>query len=1246
MALNFAGMGFEFGATDTGAEKIATGVTKSIGSLWGSLQKIGPAVGTAGRKMTAGFGRIKGIGSRAFGGIALAATAAIEQATSPTLTSAYTSTFTEFGKSFSRMTAGMDMTNKEAKKMQRIVGGAAFGMGEDLDGAAKSVLAFRQQNVDLTKVLGSKGLKGAVKDLIKVTSVYEIEGDQLAIVTAGLIKGFGFTEERVGGLADKMVYLGTKFNIGREAIQAWPAIFESLNNELADFGRHAKPEDLEKLTTSIVALGGGLKDALGVGAQSALEISRNVFTTVMGERKNIHDMFRGMGGEIGNFAQQIMESGGSVEGMFQMIQADPLKFMTLLREMGKRAESQGGTMGAAFQRLSKSVNDALGPNVTFAMKGGWDKVQDSMAKVPEYLNSPEAKGAFTKTAKTHWKTSLTAQDAWERALEGMKARLLNISGPARREWVKDMKKGFKSTGDTIAALAKGDGPVAKLTKTMLLLRDVGPSALFPMLGKLSGLLGGMASSMFPAMTALGSMGISFSSLGKMALAGGPLFALFHILKVGPEEALKSLEAFGKDAVKKLTEIGIISEGTAAKLGDLWKTFKTEGLAAGIKKAFKLIGEMEIVGKIKKAFKDAWDFIKTVDWSEIFSDVWGGIEDAFSAIGDWIAEIDFNAIADKISNAIGSIPWSKILSKAIDIGKDLAGWIGKILSKINWQEVGNLLMQGAAGLIDIASELIVSIFSTTEEGTEKAKAGLGTIIVNIVGGALGLAKDLIVGMGRGFWGWIFDSESIGESLGKITKLVGVTFGALLIMSKKFRGAVAKGFKITFAKVRNEFATTQSKGQACFRIVGRGVKGMAKGIRTGLKAIGGIGLFMGIIEGLQQAKLRTDNISKIMASNIGGEASKASLAGEQAFLGIAETIDTVFMGLPSTLGKALGLSEQSLARFYYQMVAGVEIAISAMVNYIGTFISVIIKGWQNYKTLVVGGWEVIKATGLYAWQAIKVGVMNIAAKIEDGFNWVVNGILRLFMSLRHGVEDIFSKIQLKVAGIIVEAPEFITKNLMPDTLEWAKKVTEKSAKEGGEKERKKKQDLELLEFEKGIINRKEIRELKIAEAEAKLQEAENVWGEAGANLVQGQLDFLGEVGGDFQKGHVQFGKDVTASMDAIETGVKASQKVKAKFGLKEKEEDKKEDKEEDKKKKKKRKTKTPPAAERAEARAGLGAPGYDTRVEGMVRQITSLSSSLASWHKKPFDINLEIKGDKLNKMLKIVDKSSPAGMHAVK
>lgn len=1230
MALNFAGMGFEFGATDTGAEKIATGVTKSIGSLWGSLQKIGPAVGTAGRKMNAGFGRIKGIGSRAFGGIALAATAAIEQATSPTLTSAYTSTFTEFGKSFSRMTAGMGMTNKEAKKMQRIVGGAAFGMGEDMDGAAKSVLAFEQQNVNLTKVLGSKGLKGAVRDLIKVTSVYEVEGEQLSDIAGGLIKGFGFTEERVGALADKMVYVGTKFKMGRQAIQAWPAIFESLNQELADFGRHAKPEDIENLTTSIVALGGGLNKSLGVGAAASLEIARNVFTTIMGERKNIHKMFIGMGDGLGPFAQQLHETGGDVGEMFELIKADPLHFMTMLRKMGKRAEASGGTMGVAFQRLSASVNQSLGPNVTYAMKGGWDKVQESMAKVPEYLNSPEAKGAFVKTARAHWKTSLTVQDKWERALENLKDRLLKFSGEERKKWTDDMIKGFGKTGDAIGKLSEGDGPVAKLTKKLLLLSQVGPSALFPALGKLSGVLGGMASSMFPAMTALGSMGMSFSSLGSMALAGGSLFALFNILKVGPEEALKSLETFGSDAVKKLIKIGVISEGTAAKLGDLWKTFKTEGLAAGFKKAFKLIGEMEIVGKIKKAFKDAWNFIKTVDWSGIFSDVWGGIEDAFSAIGDWIAEIDFNAIADKIGNAIGSIPWSRILSKAIDIGKDLAGWIGKILSKINWADVGELLMQGAAGLIDIASELIVNLFSPTDEGAEKAKAGLGTILVNIVGGALGIAKDLIVGMGRGFWGWIFDSESIGESLGKITKMVGVAFGALLILSKKFRGAVAKGFKTTFTKVRNEFAITQSKGQACFRIVGRGVKGMARGIRTGLKAIGGIGLFMGIIEGLQQAKTRAVNIANIMSDDLVSEMDKAGLAGEEAFMGIAETLDTALMGLPSSLGNALGISKQDLIGFYHDMVKNAELAIGDVVK------------------LFEGGWLRIRE-GMAFMGRFMTATKSQMAKMWDYFTAPVEERRKIAKELEYSMGRGFM-------------------HYLKTGQKEPKKIYTKRTKEGKTRvltDKEKKQDLvrlkKLLEESPKSID-------KPSFAGIDLSKPPEI-GPISVQLTSKKRKAIEEQIKDLEK-NLQVGKEEKellnlreekSAMDkkwtlmeigaakGAESRKKASVEHKKRMAkakaLTEGKEDK-EDKEEEKKKKKKRKTKIPVPEERAAARAGLGAPGYDTRVEGMVRQITSLSSSLTEWHKKPFDINMEIKGDKLNKFLKIVDKSQSAGMVGVK
>jgi len=946
--LNFGGLGFEFEATDDGAEKVASGISASIDGLWNQLKQTAPMVGKAGRAMSAGFGKMRSIGSKALGGLALATASAIEQATDPKLSSSIDQMMAGFGKSFKAMTVGMNITSKEAKKMQGVIGSAAYSLNEDMDGAAKSWAAFRKQSIDLNKVLGSKGTAGAMKDLIKVTSVYEVEGEQLANVIAGHIKGFGFTEERVGSLADKMVFLGKQYNIGREAIQAWPAIFETLNQELADFGRNAKPEDIEQYTTSIIGLGAGLHEALGVSGQEGIEMARNALTVLLGERKNIINMFRGTGGEVGAFTERMIESGAGIEGAMKMLQTEPMAVMDMLSKMGQNMQQQTGTMSTSFQRFSQGVNEALGPGITFAMKGGWDKVRDKMANVSEYLKSPEAKGAFTDFAQHAHSTGLTMQDRWERMLDGMRHKLMSITKKEKGQWFENMSAGFKKTTDAIKQLAEDKGPAGALIKKLLMMRDVGLSALIPELGKLAPLFGGALSALVPFMTAFGAMGLSFAKVGKMGLAGGALFVLFKMLKDGPEEAIEQFKTMGKTL---LTVADTIFPGVKKKVLGFFGDIEREGFGA--------------------------------------------------ALGRW--------------------------------AKQLGAGISELLSKVDWGGlVKNVVVLMGKAVKGIGS-VLVSLFAGVSGG--ESEVVLGNILVNVITGAWDIAKGAV----QGLWASLFDADSVSGAVSNFAQLAIGGLGVLLAFSKKFRTAfmtnvvggvrsgmvgVSKVMK-TQSRLHNMMARKAGMGivksyrvqfHHLGRVAKRGMRNLGKRLKSGAKLLGGAGLFFGLMEGMEQVKIRGKEIANIFEDEMVPASQKAALAGEQAFMGVASTVDAVLMGLPSTLGQALGISENELSAFYHWMVASFETSIFTVVEFFSR------------------GWSWIKLAAEGAIGGILDFFKSTKLDIQELFFDLVKKVTEAFYPLGRKLFYPFAWLGFKLKGWMAEFVE----GLLSKAPSWVKKL----------------------------------------------------------------------------------------------------------------------------------------------------------------------------------------------------------------
>jgi len=631
MARNFGGLGLSFEVEDDGAVKKTEDFSSSIESLWTNVQKAGSAAMSAGRTIGTGLGKIGRVGTRGVGGVTSAIDSMVQSAMSPQLSSAYESMYAGFNKTFSAMTSGMNMSSKEAKKMRGIIGGAAFGLNEDMGETAKTWAFFRKQNIDLNKTLGAGGTKDAIQKLIKITSVYGVEGEQLGIVLAGLQKGFNFTAEQSGELADKVFYTAKQFNVGREAIQAWPRIFESLNKLGADFGKNFSREEMEKYTLSITAMGGGLSQALGVPAQSAMEIVTNMTETLMSERKNIINMFRGTSGEFGELAQRLTETGGNVDDVFKMVmEGDPLKMMELFRNMAQQAEKQGGRMGIQYQRFMEILGRTVDPSVLYAAQGAWDDVRGSIEKVPELMKSGEWKGAFAKGAEAAHKTGLTTQERWDRMIENMRMKLFELSGQNIKEWMGDMKVGFQKTMKTLSGLASEEGPIGEITKRILAVQRVGLSALIPGLESAAPLFSSLATSMLPVMTAMGSMGLSFGGLGKMLLPGGIFFAGLQILKYGPEEAVNKAIGF----FKKLGEhFGIESKDIKKKIGS-WVSA-----------------------------------LKGIDWDDVFEKIIGTGRLAGRYLGEFLGK------------AARMVDWGKVMKGIANMAISAIGGLGSILSDI-------------------------------------------------------------------------------------------------------------------------------------------------------------------------------------------------------------------------------------------------------------------------------------------------------------------------------------------------------------------------------------------------------------------------------------------------------------------------------------------------------------------------------------------------------------------------------------
>jgi len=982
MGNNFDGLGIGFTGEDDGAIDVVDTLSTSVDDLWEGLKKVGSVVPKMGKGITRGLSRISSSSSKMVGIIGAGIGGLVEKAMSPDLDSAYASMYAGFNKEFSAMTAGMKDTEGRLDAARKKIGGIAQGMGEDMGEASKSWVAFEKQGIDLEAMLGTKGLTGTIKRLIKVTSVYGIEGEQLAGIAGSLKKGFGFTEEQIGTLADEMVYLGREFNMGKEVIQGWQGSLESANKDLADFGKAATPANIRKYMLDMAKLGVVYHESLGIQGPQAIEAAREAFSVFMAERKNIQQMARGMEGEFGPLLKGLLEVGSNSDEVFRKItEGDPVRFLEMMSKVANKAEEMGGESGVAFQRLKGVISEAMGPDATYLVTGNMDAIQQKMEEVTKGLD--KSKGAFGAIAEEHWKSSITAGEAWDMMVNNMRAKVFTLSNKEIGKWQKTMKAGFKDSFQVVEAMAKDDGPLGQLTTRLLAVQRVGLSALLPGLGSIGPLFQGMVTDSLPMLTALGSMGVRFSDLGKIVGVGGAGFLFFKVMSEGPEHVIDQFTKMS-DSLLKIAE------------EKLFKGEKYEGVRKWIGGFRNEIKDLGLFGAIKDEFKK-------IDWDSV---------------------------------------WEMATGKAADVINFISG----IIEKVPWGEVASKIFEGIGRAISSIGGSLLSIIFGFEFVSGREQTKLEKALSDSFSSALGALKKIAKGAAKGLWDSVFDPKSAEESLKNILKIATGTFASLMVLSTKFRGKVFN--KVGSALFGSGVSGIPQGGPDVYgsglahlvpglgggepdvsgrskkgiirrlyegpgakesKKASRSLKGMfksAKGLGTkGVGAIKGFGgalgglgrvvapmaLISGAMEGFNQISERSSKIAEINASKVLDYNQKMALESEATFSAVTNTIDSMFMGLPSMIGEAMGISGDEVNSFYHFMVGSIESGINTAVNLFFWLKDSVVAVFDKLSAHI----ERTISDVVLTFQKARIGIVEIFYKISDAIEDLFSGIADTLM-----------------------------------------------------------------------------------------------------------------------------------------------------------------------------------------------------------------------------------------------------------
>lgn len=841
--MNFGGLGFSFFASDKLTPVVKT-AKAGIDGLWESFKTL--SVGA--KKVGGGIKKTLSFTGKQFGNLAKRGRGAISgmigsvgsfagSLTSPELDSAFSSLYAQFDKSFGQITAGMNLTEKESRKWKKAIGSSAHALNVDMSSTAEAWAAFERQGIKLNEVLGTKGTTQTIRRLIKVMDVMGLQGEQVAMITSNLTKGFNFTDKAAGEMMDRVFALGQHFNMGREAMQEYPAIIQSLTEEMYDFYKGAKPKDVEKLTISIMKLGGGLKESLGINAPEAMEKARSVFTKLVQNRRDIKKMFVGLGGEFGSFAQEVGMSTGDMHEMFEMMHQDPAKFMDRMHELTKTVKSRVGEQGTEYKRLIEVTQEAFGSDFVRAMRGNWEKGQKAMQGSTEALEN--AVGSLGKTAEKSFKTGRTRGEAFSLMVDSMKSRMHGLVSEDLNKWMKHQREGFKDFSKTLENVIEDDGPLAGLTKKFLMFQKVGISAFLPALKGMGPVLSQTLGQMTPMITAMGSMGINLGMVGKLLKPGGLIIGgLMLFNKEFREKVFGYVRKFSDYIQERFPHI---VEEIKSSIGNVWR-----GLKSGFNDLFKWLGKnagqiidttlnvFSIIGKeilniidsalpyivsaSKKTFTAIFGFLSKIDWGasikRLMTTFGNVLQQSLRLVGsfvvkatEWLSSLDWERIGTSfvqgvfsvirkagmaISEFAGKLPekinnlFEKLTPAIISFGKKLPGliWEGlKLLGPMVWElaksinKVAWSILKGVGKLLwEIAKEL----YKAAKEGLSK----LWDIVWGSVKEFFGKIGSWIADKAKDIWGSV-----AGAAKGAWSSISGYASGA----ASSIQGAMSNTYK---------------------------------------------------------------------------------------------------------------------------------------------------------------------------------------------------------------------------------------------------------------------------------------------------------------------------------------------------------------------------------------------------------------------------------------------------------------------
>lgn len=606
------------------------------------------------------------------------------------------------GKSAREMGAQMGYTGDQLDKFTKKATSMAMALNVGPDEAAKALRAWDEATSEM-RALGISN----VEDLVKFTSAFGVEADQLRNSTLMMRKEFGLTDEQINNVIGSTIEMGRATGDVPAALNEMSQHMERMRENARGMGVELDAKKLANFAAQTNALASGLFQ-MGQDSDTARSAAAELSDALVNAEKDFHNMFAGTQQEMPEFIKQLAITTGDAESAFKLMEAGPAGFVKGMAQMVATAKDQGTLTSKNLDFVGARMEQVLGAEAAARLVGFMRTADANTIRVMGNIENATANlGAMAKEA---FRTGRTSQEAFERMMMSVGDLFRRAGKKEVREWASNVREGVKMARTKIGELAADKGPLGEFTRKLAAAEHIGAQAFLPpSLQQGSIVLGQFSKQLGPVIEGMKQLGIEFSIGGliKSAALSVSLFATQVALSRKENESWgsaikRTADTIADEMVASIEKWG----GVLGQVAEGFANYDWGNLFSGLTATMNDT-DVGPIGKIRKAFSKVFD-----------SDTINNLYEGWNKI--WEA-IDNSGVIEKVKST-----WDMIVQDVIKPA--MISMLEFVLEEVPWGDIGKAIVTGIGGgigdaLSDVGKGMAKHFFWTDEDAMMEANTKL-------------------------------------------------------------------------------------------------------------------------------------------------------------------------------------------------------------------------------------------------------------------------------------------------------------------------------------------------------------------------------------------------------------------------------------------------------------------------------------------------------------------------------------------